>query len=174
MYAVRFSLSGGAWSKGEPRPVPAQGMPRADLLIAKDHTPAALHRLEFGQQGVRATSLKKFGIPSANSFTPFPAPYQSAPLNSSNLFCPTACFRAFEIAMYTPVKPLVAISHLVFSGMVSILAGIEASHFRSVFSSNRLANASLGPIRSSLERVRDGFPTAAIRGSRGLPFFLRI
>src|SRR6266446_5229582 len=61
---------------------------------------------------------------SANSFAPFPASYQSGPLNSSNFFCPTACFKALEIAMYAPVNPFVAISHLAFSGIVSILSAI--------------------------------------------------
>jgi hypothetical protein len=50
-------------------------------------------------------------------------------LNSSNPFCPSACFKAWDIAMYAPVNPPVAISHLDFSGILSIVLAIEIISF---------------------------------------------
>src|SRR5271165_4359710 len=78
---------------------------------------------------------------SANGFAPLAASRQSGPLNSSNACCPTALFKALEIAMYAPVNPLVAISHLVFSGTISIVSAIEIIAFRGLI----LVCPSLGP-----------------------------
>src|SRR5439155_21860934 len=81
----------------------------------------AIYRHAITSATVRAKSTSALKSSTSATVPTFPASYQSDPLNSSNFFWPTACFKALEMAIYAPVNPFVAISHLVFSGIVSIL-----------------------------------------------------